>query len=385
MAYSKVERRTWNDERFRRWPKDRRDVWLYLLTTPHLDQPGGRLGCCVLDPMYAAADLSAPDDRWTPERVERQLADLEQEGRIVWDPDARLVLMLRFFDHNRPENPNVVKAMIRDIGDAPYSERIMFYLLATVRERLPEQFEKGGPLGGAILAAIEARMGREKKERANPLPGTTLNRSETVARTVSKGLPQPFAIQEHEHKQEQITTTVADATEAGPRGVDPIEAGAVDAGSAEPHTPPNSNSEEDPEPDIPAAPEGEEDPRRRLNAIAAPLIREHLWLGGNPPLGATRRYPGWNMGRELNILARLMKEHDATPEEIGAVVEYARPVLEFGPDESLSALIFQVEGRRDRFRQVLDYARIRRAKEERLREEREPKPTGNVRIQLHVA
>ncbi len=385
MAYSKVERRTWNDERFRRWPKDRRDVWLYLLTTPHLDQPGGRFGCCILDPMYAAADLSAPDDRWTPERVERQLADLEQEGRIVWDPYARLVLIVRFFEHNKPENPNVVKAMVRDIGDAPYSERIMLYLLATVRERLPERFEKGGELGTAIQAAIEARMEREGDDNHKSALHNNINPSERVAGTVPKGLPQPFAIQEQEHKQEQITTTVADATEATPRGVAPLEVVSVEGESAEPHTSPNSNPEDDPELDDPAAPESDKDARRRMDAIAAPLVREHLWIGKEPPMGATRRYPGWNMGRELNILGRLMKEHDATPEEIGAVVEYARPVLEFGPEEPLSALIFQVEGRRDRFRQVLDYVQIRRAKEEKLREEREAKPAGNVRIQLHVA
>lgn len=380
MAYSKVERRTWNDERFRRWPKDRRDVWLYLLTTPHLDQPGGRFGCCVLDPMYAAADLSAPDDRWTPERVERQLAELEQEGRIVWDPDARLVLLVRFFDHNRPENPNVVKGMVRDIEAAPYSERVMINLFATVRERLPERFEKGGELGVAILAAIEGRMEREKENDPNPLPANNINPSERVAGTVPKGLPQPFAIQEHEHKQEQITTTEDKSSEAGPREVAPLK-----SEHAEQRTPPNSNSENGGGAASPSAPESPKDARRRMNAIAAPLIREHFWLGKDPPLGATRKHPGWGMKRELNILAGLMKDHDATPEEIGAVIEYARPVLEFGPEEPLSALIFQVEGRRDRFRQVLDYARIRRAKEERLRQEREPKPAGNVRIQLHVA
>lgn len=370
MAYSKVERRTWHDERFRRWPKDRRDLWLYLLTTPHLDQPGGRFGCCTLDPMYAAADLSAPDDRWTPERVEGQLVELEREGRIVWDPDARLVLIVRFFDHNRPENPNVVKAMVRDIDAAPYSERVMANLLETVRERLPERFEKGGELGMAIEAAIIARMDREKAGRHNNMPCNNMNPSERVTGTVPKGLGQPFAIQEQEQEQEQLTTTEDKSSEAGPR--DLFDGSRPDGSAEKLDIPPSTDSQP-------------EDPAAAMRAIVAPLIRQHFWQGDAPPPNSTRRPGGWNMGRELNVLAKLMREHAATPEEMGRIIEFTRAILGFEEDERITSLLFNVQGRRDRFRRVLDYVRIRAAKEEQLRRAREPKEFGNVRIELNVA
>src|SRR5690606_8097772 len=90
MAYSKFERHTWHDERFRGWKRDVRDMWKYILTSPHTN----RLGCFVLDPMYAAADLSAADDRWSEARAEAAIRELEQTGRIRYDWSTRLLLIV---------------------------------------------------------------------------------------------------------------------------------------------------------------------------------------------------------------------------------------------------------------------------------------------------
>lgn len=379
MAYSKVERRTWNDERFRRWPKDRRDVWLYLLTTPHLDQPGGRFGCCVLDPMYAAADLSAPDDRWTPERVEAQLTELEREGRIVWDSDARLVLLVRFFDHNRPENPNVVTAMTREIGEVPYSTQIMATLLTTVRERLPERFEKGQPLGAAIANAITARLEREARETGtpvrqpstltptNPLSGTGINHSERVATTVPKGSPQPFANHEHEqeHEHKQVKNTEDKSSEAGPRADEIIEedvAGDDEDGIVPPPPPGCKQAERDAE-DF-----------KEARGVLAPLIRKHLWLGKDAPRIADVSMRGWSMGRELNIATGFLKRGEATVEELSGAIEYARLALGFSAFQPLTMLIFNRKGRRDALNESIALWR----REESKRKLGRPKRVGEA-------
>lgn len=333
MAYSKVERSTWNDERFRSWPRDTREVWLYLMTAPHMDRPGGRIGCYVLDPMYAAADLSCPDDRWTPERVEAQLELLQDEGRILWDPAARLVLLRNFFAHNRPENPNVAAAAAKDVEELPYSETLSKALMEAVREHLPDTFEGGKPLGAAIAAAVQERMERESQKRRN---GANNNPSERVVGTLPEGLPQPFPKQEQEHEQEHehLTTTGSIDPEAGPRVSKPSK---------------NGNRRQT-----------EIATKRDLHALFAPLVREHLWLGSRPPREILRDDPRWDMGRELNILCGFVTSGRASAEEVAGAIGVARQVLGFDPDLPLSSRIFNVADRADRLEICIQYWRRQR-------------------------
>lgn len=221
MAYSKIERRTWNDERFRQWPKRRRDMWLYLLTTPHLDQAGGRIGCFVLDPLYATADLSAPDDQWDPKEVVRQLEALATEGRIMWDPDSRLVLLMNFFRHNRPENPNVAVAASRDVDEIPFSQTLLKGLISAAEKHLPKRFDGGKPLGEAIIEAALERLSREGVDNpASHSSDSDVNDSEGVAETAPKGLAQPFPKQEHEHEHNTSSSPSTRARGRQPRSRD---------------------------------------------------------------------------------------------------------------------------------------------------------------------
>jgi hypothetical protein len=200
MGYSKVERRSWNDEKVRCLRRDTREVWFYLLTSPHMEGPGGRLGAYVLDPMYAAADLSCSDDRWTPERVERELAELDGAGRIAWDPTARLVLLVNFFRHNQPANPNVVEAAALAVTEIPASRTVLERLRQSSMELLPAAFNSGKPLRGPIVDAVDRCLGNLPLDNA-------LNRSEsvtpTVAPTDTPTSPQPEQEQEQEQEQER--------------------------------------------------------------------------------------------------------------------------------------------------------------------------------------
>jgi hypothetical protein len=197
MAYSKIERQTRNDERFRGWSRTRRDVWLYLLCNSHMDKMGGRLGCYVLDPLYAAADLNCPDWQPSPAEIESEFRALHDEHRIVWDPSVRLVLLRHYLRHNAPENPNVAKAAAADIGTLPYSEPVLRGLIETVRELLPERFEKGQPCGSAIIAAAEARLNSPGRQNGSgngrSKQDNNLNSFGTVAPTVTQTLPERYA------------------------------------------------------------------------------------------------------------------------------------------------------------------------------------------------
>lgn len=210
MAYSRFERQFWNDEKVRRMGRNTREVLYYVLTSPHMDGPGGRLGCYVLDPMYAAADLSTADCRWTPEMVEEELQRLDQEhGRIVWDPETRLVLILRHWKHNPIANPNVARAAAQDYAELPFSETVSKRLLESCETYLKRLTERGEAWGSIIEDAIRARLANELKTRGlnhsrNGIANGSANGS-------GDGLGNRMANQEHEQEQEQEHIPAAEA------------------------------------------------------------------------------------------------------------------------------------------------------------------------------
>lgn len=135
MGYGAVDRRVWNDERFRSWDRDVRMVWLYLLSCPH----GNRLGCFVLPSYYVADDVQLE-----PDEAQEALAALEEAGRIVWDRELRVVCIR---NHLRPEynplqNKSVVKAALKDLAKLPDSQKCLRALLEAVEQWGKPHYEK---------------------------------------------------------------------------------------------------------------------------------------------------------------------------------------------------------------------------------------------------
>jgi hypothetical protein len=110
MAYGKIDETFWHDKLMRTLPEASRFFVLYLLSCPHRN----RLGCFVLDPFYAAADL-----QWPVEKVEEQLRILDEKGRVRYDPETRVLFLKRFLKHNLLENANVVKGAIKELSTIP--------------------------------------------------------------------------------------------------------------------------------------------------------------------------------------------------------------------------------------------------------------------------
>lgn len=161
MAYGTVDRRIWNDEKFRRWPRDVRELWLYLLTCPH----GNRIGTFVLDPYYAAADTQLE-----PDAVRSALHVLEREDRIVWDESRRVVCLKRHLQYESLRNPNVVTAAVGDLEELPTSPACFRALLAACKEC-------GQPHYRPLLQALENRIGNSSPNSSgNSSPNSCPNR-----------------------------------------------------------------------------------------------------------------------------------------------------------------------------------------------------------------
>lgn len=296
MAYGAVDRRTWNDERFRRWDRDTRDLWLYLLTCPH----GNRIGCFVLDPLYAAADLQIE-----PEAVRESLQELHREDRIVWDPDARVVCIRNHLhpDYNPLANESVVKAAVKDLQNLPDSLAAFEALLEAVKQWGRPHYEQ---LEQALRHRVDDCVGH----RAGHDPG--------------QGVPHL----DHEQEQDQEH----DSTEGSlPNGRSPSEPPAGD--------PPVENiSFEDLSTTavVDLIDDGAFEDENWRSWIA-PLIRAVAFTDGPPPVADGN----WSVRREMSVAKELIGK-GYTPEQVGKGYCWGRFYIEAGqlpdvePGESFS-------------------------------------------------
>lgn len=196
MAYAKVEETFWHDPLVRSLTEPGRTLFFYLLTCPHKN----RLGCFVLDPMYAAADL-----QWNQERVIDAMEELQRRGRIEWDAVHRVVFIRRHAKHNTLENPQVVKGAIADLRAMPDTH------LLTEAHVAFKQFKRAHYR--ELFVAFDERLAQQFGQRLDePTPPTP---------------PQPLA--ERSARQPVTATATATATakatvtdpvtEASPPGV----------------------------------------------------------------------------------------------------------------------------------------------------------------------
>ncbi len=208
MAYSKVERHIWNDEKFRRWPRDTRDVWIYLLTGEHQN----RLGFFVL-PLATIAE----DTQITPESARESLELLDAQGRIMWDPDTRLILILRHLKHNTPENPNVAKGAASETLSKPFGERfgkrLWEGLLEAVEKYCPMETVRRTPFCSILHAAVLKRLAEAE---INPFETVTQTPSKPFGKPFRNPEPEPEPEPEHEPEPEPDPTAVVAGREVRP-------------------------------------------------------------------------------------------------------------------------------------------------------------------------
>lgn len=187
MAYAKVEETFWHDPLVRSLTETGRHFFFYLITSPHRN----RIGCYVLDPLYAAADL-----QWSPERVSEGVAELVRRGRISWDAEHRVVFIRRHAKHNTLENQLVINGALADLRALPDT-----LLLSDARAAL-EEYKR--PHYRPLLDALSQRLGQQLPQRLEtPTP---------------EPVPQPLT---HQQSHQPVTdtakaTVTVTATEASP-------------------------------------------------------------------------------------------------------------------------------------------------------------------------
>jgi hypothetical protein len=108
--YGRVFSTFWSSADIRALSDDGKLLALYLLSCAH----GTIAGVCRLPPMYVCDDLN-----WHLERVLEGFAELSRNGFANRCETTHWVWVTKFFDWNRPHNPNQWKAARKIAGSVP--------------------------------------------------------------------------------------------------------------------------------------------------------------------------------------------------------------------------------------------------------------------------
>jgi len=111
--YRNVHCLIWNDDKFPFASDDCQLVWFHLKTTP-LTGP--------IDIYKASLAGLAEEKRWSLQRYRKAFAEGLAKGFWKYDEKFHVVLFPKFFKHNKPENPNVLKSWLKFYVEVPDCE-----------------------------------------------------------------------------------------------------------------------------------------------------------------------------------------------------------------------------------------------------------------------
>ena len=130
-AYTKIERRIWNDSKFRSLSDNGKLVFFFILTHPHQTPFGA---------MRASVEGLAQEIGWGTKAFGEALAEASRKGMVKVDPKACFILLPNYPKHNKPESPNVLRGWFKSLAYLPECE-LYFELLQNIKD-----FAKGwGP------------------------------------------------------------------------------------------------------------------------------------------------------------------------------------------------------------------------------------------------
>jgi hypothetical protein len=110
--YRNVHCLIWNDDKFPFVSDDCQLLWFHLSTTP-LTGPIG---------IYKAAlEGLAAEKRWSLQRYRKAFAEGLDKGFWKYDERFHVVLFPKFFEYNKPENPNVLISWVKFYDEIPNS------------------------------------------------------------------------------------------------------------------------------------------------------------------------------------------------------------------------------------------------------------------------
>ncbi len=110
--YSKVFVKIWHSKDFRTLSGDAKLLFVYLLTSPHRNMGG----FYYLPFPYLCFDIGLDENR-----VTKAFEELEDRGMAVYDKDAQVVLIRKWFHYNPIENENQAKGLNKQLAEIPKS------------------------------------------------------------------------------------------------------------------------------------------------------------------------------------------------------------------------------------------------------------------------
>lgn len=120
--YGKVHTSFWASETLKDLDAYAKLLALYLLTSPHTNASGA----FRLPDAYACEDL-----KWNAERLRNSFETLSNAGFIAHCEATSWVWICKFGDWNKPDNPNIKKAVLKSVDAIPasvsFKERIAAY------------------------------------------------------------------------------------------------------------------------------------------------------------------------------------------------------------------------------------------------------------------
>ncbi len=178
--YSKIDRRMWADEKFRRLTAPQpcgQALFVYLLTNPFVG---------VVPGLYSAgAAMLAEALGWSAEAFREAFEELLREGLVKADFEARLLWIPNAIRYNQPENPNVVKGW-----QCAWDELPECVLKREAWESLRENLSDRG--NDWLVAFVSSCPEPSAKGSAKGMP-----------KSVRKGSAKDMANQEQEQEHEQ--------------------------------------------------------------------------------------------------------------------------------------------------------------------------------------
>jgi hypothetical protein len=181
--YRKVYPRIWRDPSFVGLSEGERLVALYLISGPQMN----RIGLTHFSIFTAAEDLGT-----TPDTFAKRLSKVCATFGWFYDRRARVLYIPSWFTFNRPENENVLKGILNDLGDVPASPLAEEFarknlgtlpqtLHHTFAERCRQRIAKPSP-----IQEPDQDLEHEHKQKPAPLRGSLVNEKASIA-----GQPKP--------------------------------------------------------------------------------------------------------------------------------------------------------------------------------------------------
>ena len=135
--YRKIDPRTWKDEGFRSLSMPEKLTAIYCITAQ-----SNRIGIFSFSPALAAEDLET-----FPETFQEGFQKACETLSWRWDSAARVLYLPTWWKYNLPENPNVLKGCLADLGELPKTPLLAEFCsnLRYLPETLHQTFRDGLP------------------------------------------------------------------------------------------------------------------------------------------------------------------------------------------------------------------------------------------------